>query len=355
MKILHIARIGDNYCHGVSVVVPRHVCAQQRYEQVGLLNISGYKYESIDCQLDYTEPFDLENLQPPFNCPDLVVFHEVYRPQYLKIYKKLCKKNIPYIIVPHCELTKGAQKKKWIKKKIANLLLFSKFIKNAKAIQCLSEVELNDTAYGKKKFIATNGMDVANEKKEKFSQSDLKFLYIGRIETYQKGLDLLVEAISLIKDFVKRENCKFYIHGPQYPSRCGQINELIEKYSLEDVIKVCGSISGSAKSLEILNSDIFIQTSRFEGMPMGILEAMSYGLPCIVTKGTTLARYVIENDAGWACDTNAEEISETIKLAISEKAKLSNKSDNAYKAVKKDFNWKTVAENTIAQYKSLII
>lgn len=42
----------------------------------------------------------------------------------------------------------------------------------------------------------------------------------------------------------------------------------------------------------LLQTDLFIQTSRHEGMPMGLLEALSIGVPCLVTVGTSLGHII---------------------------------------------------------------
>lgn len=46
MVILHIAFVTDNKANGVSIVVPKYVEEQSKYEEVGLLNLSNYNVES---------------------------------------------------------------------------------------------------------------------------------------------------------------------------------------------------------------------------------------------------------------------------------------------------------------------
>mgnify|MGYP003308559639 CR=1 FL=1 len=58
--------------------------------------------------------------------------------------------------------------KKWLKKKIANITLFNHFINGAKAIQCLSQRELDSTKFGRQKFIGTNGINIPEKKKSSF-------------------------------------------------------------------------------------------------------------------------------------------------------------------------------------------
>lgn len=350
MVVLHIANVKNNPFSGVSVVVPQHINTQNKYATVGFINISNRKIDVLASQFEYREDFNINNLPAPYNNPDVVIIHEVYYKEYLKIGKNLKTNGIPYVIVPHGSLAVTALKKKKIKKAIANALYFKKFIKNAVALQCLSETEKNETKFHTNKFIGTNGVVKPTNVKTTFSKTDKTIVYIGRLEAYTKGLDLMIEAIKIKKEYFQEQNCKFYIYGPDYKNRRKVLNKLIKDNDVQDIVELRDAVNGIEKEKIILSADIFIQTSRVEGMPLGILEALSYGLPCLVTKGTNTGEIVKKYNAGWVAETNTTSIANKLIEAIFDSNVWVEKSQNCIRLIEENFSWDKISNKAIQDY-----
>lgn len=354
MVILHIASINQSPFNGVSVAVPQHVKAQGDYATAGLLNIRNIAISDMGIQLPYEKEFRLEALQEPFCAPDVAVFHGVYIPDYLPIARQLRKNGIPYVIIPHGELRAEAQKKKWLKKKAANLLLFNRFIRGAAAIQCLSALELSTTRFGKRKFVGTNGIVIPEKYKQSFRQEGTRFVYIGRLESHVKGLDLMLEAVRLKADFFRENKCELHMYGPDWLGRYAVVEEMIREKGVGDIVTLRPAITGQEKEDTLLDGDIFIQTSRHEGMPMGILEALSYGVPCLVTRGTTLGEMIEEKDAGWMAENDAASIAEKLEEAVRDRAAWQTMGENGRQLVMDAFSWNRIAKAAVEQYNAFL-
>lgn len=357
MVILHIFRSLDRKYAGSDVVIPGHIRAQQRLETVGCVNILNVRIEGIENQFEYTEDFKISNLQEPFNKPDIIVFHQLYYPKFLKIAKEARKRKIPYIIIPHGSMTKEVQRTRRLKKLAGNILLFNKFMNGARAIQYLAEDEKKRSFRNYPCFIATNGIPMPDTQKTEFNKDKIVFTYLGRYDVPIKGLDLLVEAVKLKEELLRKNNCVFNFYGPHTEIYLEMISELkskINENGISDLVNVNGPAIDEEKKEVFLNTDIYIQCSRSEAMGLSIAEAFSYGVPAIVTYTTTMGTFVDKYDAGWSCQTTVEDIAQAIEKALAQKHLLNEKSKNAITLVKENFLWESVAKGAIENYEKLI-
>lgn len=97
---------------------------------------------------------------------------------------------------------------------------------------------------------------------------------VGRL-TYQKGFDRLIDAWSLIAYKYKDWNLTIYGDGIEKENLKQKINNKgIEKNTL---------IKPATKDIEKVyqNASLLVMTSRYEGLPMVMLEALSYGVPVV--------------------------------------------------------------------------
>ena len=87
---------------------------------------------------------------------------------------------------------------------------------------------------------------------------------------------------------------------------------------------------------------------------MSILEALSYGIPCIVTPGTNMADDISTFNAGWVSSLDSSLIAETIKRAVEEYNMKNNElRDNALR-LSQEFYWAKIAEKKIKKYSSVL-
>lgn len=106
------------------------------------------------------------------------------------------------------------------------------------------------------------------------SCSEKTVLSVGRLN-YQKGFDRLLEAWKIVSE--KHPDWILKIAGTGEQE--AQLKDLSKELGVEGTVRFLGQISDVAK--EYLNSSIYVMSSRFEGFPMVLLEAMPFGLPVV--------------------------------------------------------------------------
>lgn len=98
--------------------------------------------------------------------------------------------------------------------------------------------------------------------------------FVGRLEEIEvKGLDYLVDIAKHLP-----ENWKITVAGG---GNLQAFNELVRKNHAEEKIQYCGELSGKDLEQLYIDSSIYIMTSRKEGLPLVLIEAMGAGLPII--------------------------------------------------------------------------
>lgn len=110
-------------------------------------------------------------------------------------------------------------------------------------------------------------------------QDKLKLLYLGIIGQ-RKGVYDLLKVLYENKD-IYQDHVELHIGGNQEEEK---ITEVIKKYGIDNFVTYEGFVKGEKKINDLNWADIFILPSYNEGLPIAILEAMSYGMPIISTK-----------------------------------------------------------------------
>lgn len=366
MNILYISHLTYNKSEGPNNSVPAQVKAQSNFDNVFWWNLTEATQEHwIETGLFHgVKEFpnkSIRYLPSPFNKPDLVVFESFY---YLDdVFHSLeCRiRKIPYVITTRGALTWQGQSQKKIKKKIANFLLFRSMVTHAASIQYLTNQEYYDSGdkWNKNHFIVPNGTYQRKginylSKDRSNSSTTIKGVCIGRFDPYQKGLDLLLEAVDKKKDVLRKNAITISLYGPKRMNCREDYAKQISERNLDDILIVRDGVFGEEKDIVLREADFFIMTSRFEGMPMSMIEAMSYGLPCFATTGTNLADEIRERNAGWTCETTIDGISDCLDALAHDIEKISEFGKNAI-MLSKGFDWNEIGRRTHEEYEKIVL
>lgn len=343
MRLLHITATHLNPAGGVPVVLKKLV------EEQNLINGFTARVLSVKAETKQMESLYFDELgSKTFKeyvgnfKPDICILHSFYYVEYNNIIKELQRQHIPYLIEPHGSFGHAAMQKSRIKKIIANSTVFRGQIKKAVGYVFLNEEEKRDSIYHKEyEIVIPNGIETDTIIHDFKRGEDFSFYFIGRYDINHKGLDYLLDALDILEN--KKTIISISFWGSGTTEVVSQITNRVKQYKYVKV-NVHKPVFGIEKDKLLEQIGPMLLTSRYEGFPMTVLEAWSYGNPCIVTPGTNVKSEVIDYSLGWGVDLSASSIAQAILKALKEYPKRRGEYiDKCKKYVCDSYSWKKIA------------
>lgn len=217
------------------------------------------------------------------------------------------------------------------------IIVLSKNVQNY-----FKEVYSRDTIY------IPNGVNKPNILKENIITKKYKLkkddyiLYLGRIVP-EKGIHYLIEAYNNIKT-----NKKLVIAGGSSDTD-EYYKELRELSKTNKNIIFTGFVQG--KELEELysNSYIYVLPSDLEGMPLSLLEAMSYG-NCCLTSNIEECSSVIEDKGVTFKKSDIKDLQDKLEYLCNNIKEVNKYKKESQEYILDKYNWDNVVDETLKLY-----
>ena len=143
-----------------------------------------------------------------------------------------------------------------------------------------------------------NWMD-SLESVEKYNINSKKIITVGRFD-YQKGFDYLSQVANLILS--KYPDWEWDIYGDGVEEIKQGLRTELEAGGVLSRVHFKGNVKGTENIYP--GHAIYVMTSRYEGLPLVLLEAKQYGLPIVSFKCPTgPSEIVLNNENGYLIDT----------------------------------------------------
>lgn len=180
--------------------------------------------------------------------------------------------------------------------------------------------------------------------KEKFGlDKDSYILFLGRLVP-EKGISYLIEAFKQI-DTEK----KLAIAGGS--SDTNEFLRELKKLAMDDErIIFTGFVQGQLLEELYSNAYVYVLPSDLEGMPLSLLEAMSYGNCCVVSDIAECAE-VVEDKAVVFQKSNVEQLKEKLQDLCDHPEKVQSYKNSASDFICQKYNWDDVVNRTVALYR----
>jgi glycosyltransferase involved in cell wall biosynthesis len=205
--------------------------------------------------------------------PDLAILNGMFTPNVAQVARRLRKRSVPYVVAPHDPYSPAMFARRRILKLAYWNLIERPLLQHASGVQVLDE---RHARWLRKMGVDTPAVDVPNgySAEDVPPESDLvwdehrpaKALFLGRIDAFNKGLDVLVDAIGPMNGDVS-----LVIQGPDWGDK-----KRLARQSEEAGTRVeFRAPDYTQTSTELMSAyDIVCLPSRFEGFGLAVLEAM---------------------------------------------------------------------------------
>jgi glycosyltransferase involved in cell wall biosynthesis len=279
------------------------------------------------------------------NC-EVIHFHAEGPSIWTKMAKKHSKKKI--IVTIH---GLDWQRSKWggiatrvIKKGEQNAAKYAdEVIVLSKNVQDYFKKEYNRKTTFIPNGVSKPNIEKANIIKNKFGlNKDEYILFLGRMVP-EKGIHYLIDAYNNIKT-----NKKLVLAGGASDTD-SYYQELKEKAKGNKNIIFTGFVAGKELDELYSNAYIYVLPSDLEGMPLSLLEAMSYG-NCCLTSDIKECATVIEDEGATFKKSNIDDLTKELQNLCDKKELVDKYKRTSQKFILDKYNWDDVVKETLKLY-----
>lgn len=158
-----------------------------------------------------------------------------------------------------------------------------------------------------------NGIDVSRYYKK--DHSNITFVHIGRLDE-NKNQQLIINCFAKVYEL--HPDARLILCGDG-PTR-EKLEDMVQAVGLHEVVQFTGNVSNVQDYLAI--SDIYLQSSHREGLPLSVVEAMASALPVISTNVGGMKNIVKDN--GFLIEDNNEKSYMDAMIKLYENVNLRN-------------------------------
>jgi glycosyltransferase involved in cell wall biosynthesis len=293
--------------------------------------------------------------------PDVIHLHSIHVLENVSISRHLRRAGVPYCVTIHGGLSQPAQQRGRVKKAALWWLGERQCLDRALFIHALTRQEVQDIrAYGvtAPTVVAPNGIDAGSlpqpiDRCALFAQAPelaghRVFMFMGRVAPVQKGLDLLLHGLAL----ANIPDCRLVILGPDWREGRASLERLAEQLGLRSQVLFFDAAPSQRCADLMAGADVFVHTSRWEGMSLSVLEAAVWKKACLLTAAADPNGVLADAGAAVVVDGTPESIGDGLRLLSSiEREELCAMGRRAHCAVVNHFTWNRTATKLIEAYR----
>ncbi len=238
---------------------------------------------------------------------------------------------------------------RWFIRPFAPLLRYG--VRNANVVQTISNFLagwVRALEYKGPVEVVPNGVDVRRFAGEKIPHPDTVLITVSRL-VHKNAVDDLIRAVALLPQGVTLR-----ILGTG--SEEAMLHKLARELGVAARVEFAGFVAHAQLPAVLHAADIFVRSSRSEGMGNSFIEAMAAGVPVIGTKVGGIPDFLIDGETGLFCEVNnPQSIAEKVMEYINNSERTDKIVENAQKLVRENYDWNLIAGKMKEAFDGLIL
>ena len=178
-------------------------------------------------------------------------------------------------------------------------------------------------------------------------------LFVGRLDRYTKGLDLLVAAFAQAKEAAGDDIGSLVLVGPDWRGGRAEIERQVTDLGLEDSVLLPGAVPGKDVNRFIASSGLYVQLSRHDAFPLSVVDALVAGLPAVISSavGTTSYREISSLSHVRVVSPNVEDAAVAMAGLATRYDEVLQHAHKAQERVHEFFSWRRIARTLVNAYR----
>ncbi|HIM16477.1 MAG TPA: glycosyltransferase, partial [Dehalococcoidia bacterium] len=150
-----------------------------------------------------------------------------------------------------------------------------------------------------------------------------------------------------------RHDVRLVVAGPDEDNTLTEVKTILKSHGALEKAVFPGMLTGEQKLEALGAADIFALTSYSEGFSVALLEALSAGLPLVITDECNFPE-VGDSRAGFVVRPNDSETASALMSLLDSADLRREMSENARRLVRSNYTWERIAEKMFTLYENVI-
>lgn len=278
-------------------------------------------------------------------------FHSVFQPENVW----LAGKGRKYVITPNGGygpmVLQGRNRRL---KQLAFASFESRYVGRAAflhAVSAAEEADLKATFPEQLVRVHPNGVEeeVFQHQYSPPAEGDV-WLFLGRLAIDHKGLDLMLEAYAQAGG-ADGTLPPLVLAGPDFRDGQSSLLNMARARGIASRVSFTGTLDRQSRLHYLSRTRLFLHTSRWEGLPLSVLEALAAGRPVLATPGTNLQDIILAENAGYAANLSVSSIADAMRrAAAASQDDVALMSAAARQIAVLNYSWPAIARNLLRSY-----